>query len=189
MRLVSMIAAIALAGSMPLFAQEDVLGLPGPLTFQSQQFELAWSSQPSDAYRKHEYVPAGQAVETFEEMFLVEAVSGSLTPMEAAASQVRSLETRRGTDPVLNYDLLENEATGEVMLDFLISDLSAEPIIEWNAYRYVPLDEGGVGLFAISRRGYGDEGAKAFLEGLGAVRSDSIAALAAFEVPAFTLAK
>jgi hypothetical protein len=191
MRVTSIVfaTAIALVGATPVIAQQDLLGLPGPINFQDRAFELAWSSQPSETYVKHEYVPAGQSVETFEDMFLVEAVAGPLTPIEAARSQVQSLEARRGTDPVLNYELLENEGTGEVMLDFLTSDLSAEPIVEWNAYRYVPLDDGGVGLFAISRRGYGEEGAKAFLQGLGTTRSESIAALAAYAVPPITLAK
>ncbi|WP_116652827.1 hypothetical protein [Pelagibacterium sediminicola] len=72
-----------------------------------------------------------------------------------------------------------------MLFDFLVSDLGADPIVvEWNAYRYMPLSEGeGVALFAVSRRSYGEEGARNFLGGLGAVRSEAIATLATFDAP------
>lgn len=77
-----------------------------------------------------------------------------------------------------------------MLLDFLVSDLAADPVvIEWNAYRYVPLAEGeGVALFAVSRRGYGEEGARSFMGGLGAMRSAAIKALSAHDLPAIAIA-
>ncbi|MCR6670060.1 hypothetical protein [Devosia ginsengisoli] len=182
--------AATLLLAAPALAQSDQLGVPGPISFEDRAYELAWTAQPSDNYFKQEYVPEGQSVETYSEMILVEAVAGAITPMQAAALQVQSLEARRGSDPVFNYDIIQNEATGEVLLDFLVSDLAADPVvIEWNAYRYVPLAEGeGVALFAVSRRGYGEEGARSFMGGLGAMRSAAIKALSAHDLPAIAIA-
>ncbi len=182
--------AATLLLAAPALAQSDQLGVPGPISFEDRAYELAWNAQPSDNYFKQEYVPEGQSVETYSEMILVEAVAGAITPMQAAALQVQSLEARRGSDPVFNYDIIQNEATGEVLLDFLVSDLAADPVvIEWNAYRYVPLAEGeGVALFAVSRRGYGEEGARSFMGGLGAMRSAAIKALSAHDLPAIAIA-
>lgn len=182
--------AATLLLAAPALAQSDQLGVPGPISFEDRAYELAWTAQPSDNYFKQEYVPEGQSVETYSEMVLVEAVAGAITPMQAAALQVQSLEARRGSDPVFNYDIIQNEATGEVLLDFLVSDLAADPVvIEWNAYRYVPLAEGeGVALFAVSRRGYGEEGARSFMGGLGAMRSAAIKALSAHDLPAIAIA-
>lgn len=182
--------AATLLLAAPALAQSDQLGVPGPISFEDRAYELAWTAQPSDNYFKQEYVPEGQSVETYSEMILVEAVAGAITPMQAAALQVQSLEARRGSDPVFNYDIIQNEATGEVLLDFLVSDLAADPVvIEWNAYRYVPLAEGeGVALFAVSRRGYGEEGARSFMGGLGAMRSAAIKALSAQDLPAIAIA-
>lgn len=186
-----MIATGVMAAFMavPALAQSDMLGVPGPFTFQGQDYALAWTSQPSDSYFKQEYVPAGQTVEAYADMVLVEAVAGAITPMQAAASQVQMLTARQETDPVVNHEVIQNEATGEVLLDFLVSDLGADPIVvEWNAYRYMPLAEGeGVALFAVSRRSYGEDGARAFLGGLGALRSEAIAALATFDAPAISI--
>jgi hypothetical protein len=176
--------------AMPIAAQTERLGVAGPIAFEGQDYALAWSAQPSTGYFKQEYVPEGQVVETYEQMFLVEAVTGPISPRDAAASQVRTLEARRGADPVRNYQLMQNETSGEVLLDFLISDLKADPVVvEWNAYRYVSLPSGeGVALFAISKRGYGDDGARAFMTALGEMRTEAINALAAYQLPKVTIA-
>jgi hypothetical protein len=86
---------------------------------------------------------------------------------------------------VVNYDVVRNDATGEIILDFLMSDTgTGEVIVEWNAYRYAPLgEEGGVALYAISRRAYGEDGARAFLKALKQDRPPAIDALAAFDAP------
>jgi hypothetical protein len=183
-------AAVALAALTPSLAQSDMLGVPGPLTFENESYALAWSSKASEGYVKQEYVPQGQAVESFEDMILVEAVSGALSPMDAAGAQIRMLEGRKGSDPVVNHDVIQNEATGEVLLDFVLSDLSADPVVvEWSAYRYQPLKDGdGVALMGISRRGYGQDGATEFMSGLGPMRSAAIAALASFPFPAVSFA-
>lgn len=177
---------IILAALTPSLAQTDMLGVPGPLAFQDENYFLAWSSEASESYLKQEYVPEGQTVERFEDMILVEAVSGSISPMDAAAAQIQMLDGRKGSDPVVNYAVVQNEATGEVLLDFVISDLSADPVVvEWSAYRYHPLTDGdGVALLGISRRGYGEDGATEFMGGLGSMRGAAIAALAALPFPA-----
>lgn len=176
--LVAMSAALAL----PAFVQEDVLGAPGPLTFEGTEFALSWTGA-AEVEAVQEYLPAGQTLESYDEMFIIRTATTSNTPLVAAQNMAAGLEERRGTDPVVNYDLIENEATGEVVLDFLISDSSSGTVVvEWNAYRYLPLDGGIVG-YAISRRGYGDDGAKAFLTGLKDWRQGSISALATMDVP------
>jgi len=188
-----MIAAAAMAAlaATPSFSQSDMLGIPGPISFQGRDYALAWTSQPSEAYFKQEYVPEGQAVEAYTDMILVEAVAGAITPAQAAAAQVETLAASKEIDPVVNHEIIHNEATGEVLLDFVVSDLSLDPIVvEWNAYRYLPLAEGeGVALVAVSRRGYGEDGAREFLGGLGTVRAEAINALATFDIPAIGIAR
>ncbi|WEJ34633.1 hypothetical protein [Devosia sp. SD17-2] len=186
----SIAAAIAVLSLLPSAAQSDLLGVPGPIAFQGESYALAWTSQPSAGYFKQEYLPNGQEAEVYRDMILVEAVSGELTPMDTAAAQIQHLEGRKASDPMLNYDLIQNDTTGEVLLDFLISDLQANPaIVEWNAYRYQTLGKGkGVALIGISRRGYGQDGATSFMTGLGAMRSEAINALAALSFPTITVA-
>lgn len=168
------------------FAQEDFFGVPGPIQFEGQDYALAWSSNPSKGYIKHEYVPSGQSVEAYDRMVIIETVEGAITPMQAAVAQIQSLEQRKASDPLVNHELIQNDSTGEIILDFLVSDLAANPtIVEWNAYRYSPLPgKDGVVLFAISQRGYGDDGGADFLGALPNARPRMIGALAAQPLPA-----
>lgn len=187
-RAIAVAALMVLAG--PALAQSadavDRLGVPGPIKFAGTVFSLAWSSQPSETYYKQEYVPTGQRVEAFKDMFLVEVAAGSMRPADAAAAQMRMLDQRKGSDPVVNYSILHNEKTDNVLLDFVLSDLEADPVVvEWNAYRYVPLKGGqGVALYGVSRRAYGEADAKAMLQGLAKVRDATLDQLASFDVPA-----
>ena len=175
------------AMALPASAQTDAIGAPGPIVFEDVEFALAWTSHPEETYFKQEYVPAGQTVEQFEDMFMIDVLTNGTTPEAAAAVMIKGLGERKGSDPVVNYDVLRNEQTGEIILDFLLSDSSSGTmIVEWNAYRYAPL-EGGLVLYAISRRGYGEEGAKALLTGLKERRQSAINTLAQMDVPEISL--
>jgi hypothetical protein len=157
----------------PAVAQTvDFLGLPGPIELDGKSYELAWSSQPSENYSKQEYVPAGQSVENYDQMLLVERLTGDVKVIDAVKSQIAMLEKRKGADPLTHFEVLQKDATGEVVLDFLVSakDTKGEYVIEWNLYRYAPT-RSGVLLFALSRRAYGNANAKAFLGGLKQLRA------------------
>ncbi|MFC3704715.1 hypothetical protein ACFOOL_08080 [Devosia honganensis] len=191
-RMMALIVASALLVAPALAQQaDDMLGVPGPISFQEQDYVLSWTSRPNPDYIKQEYVPQGQTVETYSEMILIETVVGAITPIQAAALQVQSLDARKGTDPVVNHQIMQNEASGEVLLDFVVSDLSVDPVVvEWNAYRYAALPGSeGVMLFAVSRRGYGQDGATQFMSGLGALRSEAISALTAQPLPEISIAQ
>lgn len=174
----------------PAMAQvTDHLGVPGPIEFDGTAYVLIWSSQPEAHYTKQEYLPAAQTLESYEQMLLIETVTGSLGVMDAVRAQVEMLNQRRQTDPLVNLDLIQNEASGEALLDFIVSDFDAEGsvIVEWNAYRYAPLadEDGNAGLllFGVSHRAYGEVEARHFLETLGEVRSARIEALTQAPLP------
>ncbi|MRX52214.1 hypothetical protein GI374_17815 [Paracoccus sp. S-4012] len=184
----SLIVAACLAA--PALAQAtDHLGLPGPIEFDGESFALAWTLRPSEHYVKQEYVPDGQSVESYERMLLVETVAGGLGVMDAVRAQTDMLAQRRPDDPLVNMDVIQNEATGEALLDFIVSskDADGEYIVEWNAYRYArhtdAANDAGVMLFGVSHRAYGNADSQAFLQGLPALRSSQIDALARASLP------
>ena len=180
-RLIAAVAMVCISGSTVL-AQEDAVGAPGPFVLEGQSFELAWTSHPTDTYYKQEYVPEGQTVEAYSQMFMVDVLTNGISVERAAGSMVDGLKQRQASDPVVNFAMIENEATGEIILDFVLSDdSSATVIVEWNAYRYVPLED-GVAMFGISRRGY-DEGASELLKGMKGWRMGTIQALAELDLP------
>jgi hypothetical protein len=176
-----MLSAVAML-SVHAQSPQERLGVPGPVVFQGTTFAFAWSSNPSAGYFKQEYLPAGQTLERYEQMFIIEA-STSATPEGAAAAQLAMLKKRKGSDPTVTWDVIRNNATGEIILDFILSDSRAD-VVEWNAYRYAKLGKnGGVALYAISRRAYGDK-TRDFLIVLKQNRPAAIRALATFDAPA-----
>ncbi|HSI91048.1 MAG TPA: hypothetical protein VK927_08025, partial [Adhaeribacter sp.] len=157
--------------------------VPGPIAFNDKTYHLAWSSNPTKTYYKHEYIPKGQTPEKFEQMLMLDLILGNdFTVADVASSQVAQLEKRKATDAVVQYEAIENPETGEIILDFLISSGTGKTldIVEWNAYRYKPFQEKsgrkGVLLFAISTRGYAGS-IPAFLTGLKTTRTPQIHAI------------
>jgi hypothetical protein len=168
---------------------KDYLNIPGPISFNSTDFKLAWSSNPTATYFKQEYVPAGEVVERYNQMIMVEAVYGNLTVQDAVRAQVNVIQQRKKTDKVAQYQVIENPDTGEIILDFLMSagTKKALNIVEWNAYRYQAFEDEkgrkGILLFAISRRGH-DDNITAFLKNLKDERIPMINLLGQYELPA-----
>lgn len=183
------ISALVLMMAPAAAAITDFLGVPGPILFDGKSYELAWTARPSENYTKQEYVPAGQAVETYDQMLLVERLTGNVKVIDAVRSQIDLLTKRKGTDPLVNFEILQHDATGEVLLDFLVSskDTNGDYIVAWNAYRYAPFKDisgkTGVLLFAISHRAYGNENTRTFLSGLKQLRSTQTGALLKAKLP------
>lgn len=185
--------AVLVLCAAPVFAQGDDkterLGVPGPISFEGLDYALAWTSRPSADYFKQEYLPAGQSTGRYTHMFILEALTSGITPKDAAGAQIATLEKRKASDPLVFYDAIVNEASGDVILDFLISAAGQDGkmIIEWNAYRYAPHkgEKPGIVLYAISRRAYGDD-ATAFITALKDWRTKTINELANFQAPAVT---
>ncbi|MEO9337453.1 hypothetical protein ABFT80_08460 [Mesorhizobium sp. SB112] len=178
-RVLSVACVVFAVSALPAIAQTEVidrLDMPDPITLDGTAHQLAWSSQPNPNYIKQEYVPAGQAVETYSSMLLLEVLTGDLAPIDAATVQMNTLIERKSKDPLVNMDLMQNDKSGEVFLDFIVSskDANGEYIVEWNAYRYVRhvdrSGDKGLLFFAVSRRAYGDDNSRSFLQNLKTLR-------------------
>ncbi|GAB2549260.1 hypothetical protein [Rufibacter soli] len=185
-----LLALFALTGPTA-FAQSkatDYLNIPGPISFNQTTFHLAWSSNPNPSYFKQEYIPAGESAEKFNQMVLLEVVTGNLTTLDAVRAQVMLLEERKKKDAVAQYQVFDRDGSEEIILDFMLSAGSKDAlsVVEWSGYRYTPFidkdGKKGVLLFAISKRGYGKD-INDFFSNLKANRMDWINVLGALSVP------
>lgn len=158
----------------------DRIGVPGPIRFGDTEFALQWTSNPSPELYKQEYVPAGQRVQRYDSMLLIDVRPLGADVAQTVRAMVEQINARKATDPVANFDVLVNDAGDEVLLDFMLSAPDASGIVvEWNAYRYARGPDGqGTTMVGISRRGYGDA-AREFIEDLKARRAQDIGTLAA----------
>lgn len=160
----------------------DRIGVPGPIRFGDTDFALQWVSTPSPELYKQDYVPAGQRVQRYDSMVLIDVRPLGAGVAQTVRAMIEQIDARKATDPVANYDVLVNEGRGEVLLDFVISARDTSGlIVEWNAYRYFPGPGGqGTTVVAISRRGY-DDAARAFLVDLKTRRQQDISTLTALQ--------
>ena len=185
-------ALVLSLGAAPVCAEAPVerLGVPGPLLLDGQAFHLVWSSHPFPHFYKQEYLPDGQTLAGYDQMLMIDVLLGDAGPRELLQIKLAELEARKATDPVANYEWMVQEDGSSYVLDFLVSGHTAggQAIVEWNAYRYEALPGGAV-MLGISRRGYGEEGARRFLINEVKPRRQAwILELAQLEMPRIALA-
>ncbi|WP_202840203.1 hypothetical protein [Luteimonas saliphila] len=165
------------------------LSVPGPLRLDGQGYHFAWSSHPTPDFYKQEYLPAGQTLDRYRQMLVLDLLAVDATPAQLAAAKIAELKARKQADPLVNHDLVVKQDGSAALLDFVLSapDAQGDLVVEWNAYRYQALPE-GVLLFGISRRAYGHEEARRFLgEELRQNRSRWIDEVAGLDMPAISL--
>jgi len=192
-------AAMAFLISLASYGQNskpvtDYLNIPGPVTFNKEVFKLTWSSHPSATYYKQEYIGAKDNAEQFKKMVMIELLAGDARAADLAKAKMDELKQLKATNPLVNYEAFQKN--GEVMIDFLLSENSADGkkvnIIERNVYRYRQVTDKngqkGVMLFAVSERAYGND-VDAFLTSLKKTKTVLVNAVAAFAIPQITLRK
>jgi hypothetical protein len=148
----------------------DYLSVPGPISVNQLNYDLAWSSHPKDNFYIQEYFPAGETPEHYSNMVLLQAFIGSKSAKELVGALMRQIEERGKTDPLVHHELFQSDAgKDEYLIDFLMSEGAAGDTVEWNAYHYKAFTDKsgrtGVLLFGISRRAYGEQ-VRPFLIGL-----------------------
>jgi len=168
----------------------DYMHVPGPIQFGNTDYKLAWSSHPLDNYYKQEYLVKGDTLEHFNSMVLVDLLEDTVDAKDLAYIKIRSLENRKKTDAVTQYNLIQSPDSSEFIIDFLVSE--GTPLantVEWNVYRYVSFNKKGhrgVILYGISTRAYGNK-IPDFLNNLPQLREKVTTQLIDFRPPMITI--
>jgi hypothetical protein len=152
--------------------------------FQNNKYNLSWSIKNKNHY-KQEYLRTNDTLTNFNKMIFVDVLLTETNIKEFVSAKMQEIEKRKGSDPVANYQVIENEQTGEFLLDFLISK---GDLFEWNAYRYKTINTNkgkAILLFVYSFRSF--EGADLRLDDffpyLKKNRMDLINNIANFKLP------
>ncbi|RTL59380.1 MAG: hypothetical protein EKK37_12680 [Sphingobacteriales bacterium] len=176
---------------------KDYLNVPGPLTFDKTDYNLTWSSHPSDIYYMQEYIPKGDNIDKFKNMVLLNVIASDSLKLEAVvALKLAELTKLQKENPVIQFKSYDNSNTGEHIIDFLLS--ANEPdgkhlsFVERNVYRYKYFvdksGQKGILLFGVSTRAYGHDIYK-FFSDLKEHRTEIIPKVGDFSVPEITLTK
>jgi len=173
---------------------KDLLGIKGPLEFNSTTFDLAWSDKPRENYYIQEYLPSGESPESFNQMMSVHLFLTDLTVDKMVSKKIGELEDRKKSDPLCNYSSFKSPDGNEIIVDFVLSeDKEGQiPIIEFNAYRYKISDTGngskGIIIYAYSKRSYGDD-IDSFLVNLKEDRMKYLDEMSKSSIPAVSISK
>lgn len=172
----------------------DFMAVPGPIYFDNKVYNLNWSSHPAANFYKQEYLVKGDHENKYKTMISIDAITGQQELKNVVAAKVTELKKMKESNPVINYEVIQNPQTGEYMLDFLVTANTADgsiSIIERNVYRYKTfIDKAGkkaVMLFSVSTRAYGAADANQFLVLLKGSRKDLMNKVSQFKIPAIKI--
>ena len=173
----------------------NYLSIPGPFSVQSQVYQLAWSSHPDASLYKHEYLAAGDQFPNYKSLITVDFVVTPSTVGQAVSTKIRQLAEMKKTNPIVNYELMENKTTGEVIIDCLIGQTAADErnsIVERDVFRYKSISaksgQRGILLFAVSVRKYGKD-INPFLTKLKTDKATLVNEVAKLSMPTVSLTK
>ena len=170
---------------------KDYLGIGKPLSFNNNEFNLAWSSHPAPAYYKQEYLLDSTTLEDYNEMILVEAVKADVSPEVAANTKVAELTELKKENPTINWNVYKGK--GEILIDFVITDNAT--VYEWNLYRYATLKDVNKEKYLVLRaysykdKLFTNEDLKPFFNRILENRDDYIAKLGELELPELNVAE
>ena len=173
----------------------DFLHVAGPVMFNNKAYNLSWTSHPNPAFYKQEYLVKGDDANNFHSMLLLDAITGTVTAKDVVANKMAELKKMKENNPAINYAVINNAATGEYILDFLVTANAADgsmTIAERNVYRYKHFTDKsghkGVLLFGISNRVYGNE-INPYLISLKSNRNELVTKVAEVKIPEILISK
>ena len=132
----------------------DFLSTGTELSFNSEKYDLAWSSHPNATYFKQEYLRKSDKLEKYEKMLMVEAIKTTLNPEKASQMKINELANLKKINPIVNFKQAELSNQSDKIISFTISGGN---ILEWNVYRYQQQQVGNenmIILYAYSYRNY-----------------------------------
>ncbi len=196
MKQITFLVAVLLIGCQSLLAQgnkKDYFKIPAPVKFDGKQFFLSDAYHPESYYYKQEYIPKGENPDHFFSMVTVDIITAEVPVKDMVTRKVAELEEMKKTNPVVNYEMMEQTEKGEYMLDFILSQNEGGKvaIVEWNLYRYkvfVGKDgKKGVLLFAYTLRAYEGKTTE-FIKGLKAKRPGYTKSMIEYKIPDIKIA-
>lgn len=73
-------------------AVRDYLNIGTSVTFNKKDYNLVWSSNPTENYYKQEYLPNGSSLNNYHDMIILEAIKGNISVEDAANIKVQEVQ-------------------------------------------------------------------------------------------------
>lgn len=142
----------------------NFLEIQTPISVQKNRYRLSWSAHPDASLYKQEYLVAGDNFPKYKSMVSIDFVLTESTVDQAVDTKLRELEGLKRTNPIVQYTIVGNAATGEKIIDCLIGNNTAnerDNLVERDVFRFKAVKtksgQRGILLFMVSNRKYGPE--------------------------------
>lgn len=158
--LITLIASLLCCVGLSAQTVTEYFNVGDPIKYCGTDYSLVWSARPQDNYYVQEYLPEGESLERYNQMFTVGVIFWNITPLEAVIAKIAELEERKKADPVINYLVSEND--GGYILEFIVSDTSDGKVntVEVDVHYYKQMTINGRTASVLSFyscRAYGDD--------------------------------
>lgn len=112
---------ISLLSCLSLSAQSatEYFNVGNPIKYCGTKYSLVWSAQPQENYFVQEYLPKGETLEHYNQMFTVSVIFWDRTPLEAIQAKIAELEERKNRIQLLN--IWSPKITAIISLSFLLA--------------------------------------------------------------------
>ncbi len=159
--------------------------------FNNSSFHLAFTDHSWDYYHIQEYVPPGQAVDSYTQMVTLLLFANHSSAHDAISGLVMELNERKKTVAVCNYETFDNADNNEYIIDLTVGETTGDNMmmIEFNVYRYTQVDlpdgRKAVFVYGYRRRSFEDD-ITGFSNELQMNKTEYINKLIAIELPKVT---
>ena len=137
------------------------LNIPGPLTFNENEFILAMSRQNSVTWAQQQYIMRDDVLNNYKELINISYFDKEIDMETAIKQKVEFVEKRRSKDKYSFVNVTESPDGKEIIVDYLTTETPAEgePFAEYNLDRFKNFDTNGKKsfiIFSYSKRIAGD---------------------------------
>ncbi len=139
----------------------DRLNIPGPITFDNNEFILAVSKQNSPTWVQQQYIMRDDELRNYRELINISYFDKEIDMETAVKQKVDFIEKRKSKDKNTFMDVTESPDGKEIIVDYLTTDTpkEGESFAEYNLDRFKSYDVNGKKSFVIfsySKRTAGD---------------------------------
>ncbi|MDB5137944.1 MAG: hypothetical protein JWP37_4547 [Mucilaginibacter sp.] len=172
----------------PADAVVNYLNTSEVLIFNKMEYKLVWSSHPATNYYKQEYIPVKETLDRHKNLLLIDYLLIDTPAVNIAKIKAGEIKERMKTDVNAHFQLIENAAKKECILDFLLSvgGGNSPSVIEWSGYHYQNYTDKsghkGIYLFGVSTTAYDDD-VMNYLKRLKTDRQGYLKELVKYQVP------
>ncbi len=137
------------------------LNIPGPLTFNENEFLLALSKQNSPTWVQQQYIMRDDDISNYKELINISYFDKEIDMETAIKQKVDFVDKRRSKDKYSFVNVTESPDGKEIIVDYLTTETpnEGEPYAEYNLDRFKSFDIGGKKsfiIFSYSKRIAGD---------------------------------